>query len=80
LILALPLGETLNWLLETTAFWAAGFVGLSSSSAFPVTYTNIPPLTGTSNTASYFPLNKHNIQYKTYRQQVSKQWRVAKWY
>jgi hypothetical protein len=38
LILTLPLGDTLKWLLETAAFWAAGFVGLSSSSALPVAY------------------------------------------
>ena len=80
LILTFPLGETLNWLLETAAFWAAGFVGLSSSSAFPVTYRNNHYEQPLSNTASYFPLNKHNIQYETYRQQVSKQWRVAKWH
>jgi hypothetical protein len=38
LILTYPLGETLNWLLETAAFCAARFVGLSSSSALPVAY------------------------------------------
>lgn len=47
LILTVPLGETLNWLLETAAFWAAGFVGLSSSSALPVTYRNTPLVTAT---------------------------------
>jgi len=72
LILALPLGETLNWLLVTAAFWAAGFVGLSSSSAFPVTYRNIPLLTATFKYCKLFSLKKHDIQYKTYRQQVSK--------
>jgi hypothetical protein len=38
LILTFPLGDTLKWLLEAAAFWAAGFVGLSSSSALPVAY------------------------------------------
>jgi len=79
LILALPLGETLNW-LETAAFWAAGFVGLSSSSAFPVTYRNTPLLTATFEYCKLSSLKKHSIQYKTYRQQVSKQWRIAKWH
>jgi hypothetical protein len=41
LILTLSLGETLKWLLETAAFWAAGFVGLSSSSALPVAYRDM---------------------------------------
>lgn len=84
LILTFPLGETLKWLLETAAFWAAGFVGLSSSSVLPVAYRDTPYYyQSLSGTPSYIYLNKQTIQnpltkYRTYWQEISKQWRITK--
>jgi hypothetical protein len=58
LILTYPLGETLNWLLETAAFCAAGFVGLSSSSALPVAYRDTScSYQSLSSSSSYVALN-----------------------